>query len=92
MTALCVRFRFLQKIVFDDKKGDTMYTTAELFDLATNADAKEVFLSNVTMSIPDDALGCVNLDAEKNRLSHHPRWFPICPSRRRCHPRICKKR
>ena len=33
------------------------------------ADAKEVFLSNVTMSIPDDAPGCVNLDAEKDRLS-----------------------
>ena len=30
-----------------------MYTAAELFNLATMADAKEVFLSNVTMSIPD---------------------------------------
>ena len=26
-----------------------MYTAAELFNLATMADAKEVFLSNVTM-------------------------------------------
>ena len=31
-----------------------MYTAAELFNLATKADAKEVFLSNVTLSIPDD--------------------------------------
>lgn len=46
-----------------------MYTTAELFKLATNADVKEVFLSNVTMSIPDDLPGCADLDAEKNRLS-----------------------
>ena len=46
-----------------------MYTAAELFNLATMADAKEVFLSNVTMSIPDDAPGCVDLDAEKDRLS-----------------------
>ena len=34
-----------------------MYTAAELFNLATKADAKEVFLSNVTMSIPDDLPG-----------------------------------
>ena len=46
-----------------------MYTAAELFNLATKADAKEVFLSNVTMSIPDDLPGCANLDAEKDRLS-----------------------
>lgn len=46
-----------------------MYTAAELFNLATMADAKEVFLSNVTMSIPDDLPGCANLDAEKDRLS-----------------------
>ena len=46
-----------------------MYTAAELFNLATKADAKEVFLSNVTLSIPDDLPGCANLDAEKDRLS-----------------------
>lgn len=46
-----------------------MYTNAELFLLAANAEQKEPFLSNVTLSIPDDAAGCVDLDAEKARLS-----------------------
>lgn len=47
-----------------------MYTTAELFTMATNPmTSREVFLNGVTLSIPDDADGCVNLDAEKARLS-----------------------
>lgn len=46
-----------------------MYT-AELFAMASDQKAvKEVFLNNVTLSIPDDADGCVDLDAEKARLS-----------------------
>lgn len=46
-----------------------MYT-AELFTMATNpATTREAFLNNVTLSIPDDADGCVDLDAEKARLS-----------------------
>lgn len=47
-----------------------MYTTAELFIMATDpAASREVFLNSVTLSIPDDADGCVDLDAEKERLS-----------------------
>ena len=47
-----------------------MYTTAELFVMATNpAISREIFLNNVTLSAPDDAAGCVDLDAEKARLS-----------------------
>lgn len=47
-----------------------MYTTAELFTMATNpAISREVFLNNITLSVPDDAAGCVDLDAEKARLS-----------------------
>lgn len=47
-----------------------MYATAELFSLAADKNTiREVFLSNVTLSIPDDASGCVDLDAEKERLS-----------------------
>lgn len=46
-----------------------MYT-AELFAMASDPKAvKEVFLNNVTLSIPDDADGCVDLDAEKRRLA-----------------------
>ena len=46
-----------------------MYT-AELFNMATDpATTREAFLNNVTLSIPDDADGCVDLDAEKERLS-----------------------
>lgn len=46
-----------------------MYT-AELFNMATDPTAsREVFLNSVTLSIPDDADGCVDLDAEKARLS-----------------------
>lgn len=47
-----------------------MYTTAELFNAAADpATSREVFLNNVTLSIQDDADGCVDLDAEKARLS-----------------------
>lgn len=47
-----------------------MYTTAELFTMATDSEAsRAAFLNNVTLSIPDDAAGCVDLDAEKARLS-----------------------
>ena len=43
---------------------------AELFIMAAAPEAvKEVFLSGVTLSIQDDAAGCVDLDAEKERLS-----------------------
>lgn len=47
-----------------------MYTTAELFAIAADpATSREVFLNSVTLSIPEDAAGCVDLDAEKARLS-----------------------
>ena len=46
-----------------------MYT-AELFSMANDPKAvKEVFLNNVTLSVPEDAAGRVDLDAEKARLS-----------------------
>lgn len=48
-----------------------MYTAAELFPVAADpATTREAFLSNVTLSVPDDAAGCIDLDAEKARLSH----------------------
>lgn len=47
-----------------------MYTITELFTMATNpAASREVFLNSVTLSVPDDAEGCLDLDAEKARLS-----------------------
>lgn len=46
-----------------------MYSNAELFGMAAKQ-PKEVFLGNVTLSIPDDAEGHVDLDAETARLSH----------------------
>lgn len=47
-----------------------MYSTAELFNMAADPEAsRAAFLNNVTLSIPDDADGCVDLDAEKARLS-----------------------
>ena len=47
-----------------------MYTTAELFTLASRPDAvRDIFLASVTLSNPDDAPGCADLDAEKARLS-----------------------
>ena len=46
-----------------------MYT-AELFNMATDPEtSRAAFLNNVTLSIPDDADGCLDLDAEKKRLS-----------------------
>lgn len=46
-----------------------MYT-AKLFNMAADPETSRVaFLNNVTLSIPDDADGCVDLDAEKERLS-----------------------
>ena len=49
-----------------------MYTNAELFITAArqSVEQKPLFLSNVTLSVPDDADGCLDLDAEKERLSH----------------------
>ena len=47
-----------------------MYTTAELFAIATDPEtSRAAFLNNVTLSIPDDADGCIDLDAEKTKLS-----------------------
>lgn len=47
-----------------------MYTTVELFNMAINpATSREVFLNSITLSVPDDADGCVDLDAEKAKLS-----------------------
>ena len=46
------------------------YTTAEFFVMASEPEASRVaFLNNVTMTVPDDASGCIDLDAEKERLS-----------------------
>jgi transcriptional regulator with XRE-family HTH domain len=46
------------------------YTTAELFVMASEPEASRVaFLNNVTVTVPDDASGCIDLDAEKERLS-----------------------
>lgn len=47
-----------------------MYTNAELFAMANDPKTtEEIFLSNTTIRVPDDAAGCVDLDAEKERLS-----------------------
>ena len=47
-----------------------MYTTAELFAIAAGPEtSRAAFLNSVTLSIPDDANGCVDLDAETARLS-----------------------
>ena len=47
-----------------------MYNAAELFVMASDPKAvKEIFLNSVTLSVEDDAPGCVDLDAEKERLS-----------------------
>lgn len=47
-----------------------MYTT-ELFIMAADpATTREAFLNNVTLSVQDDAAGCIDLDAEKARLAH----------------------
>lgn len=45
-------------------------TNAELFIMAADpATSRDAFLNNVTLSVPDDPAGCVDLDAEKARLS-----------------------
>ena len=45
------------------------YTTAELFTMAADpATSRDAFIGNVTLSAPD-APGCIDLDAEKARLS-----------------------
>ena len=47
-----------------------MYTTAELFTMAADSEiSRMLFLNNVTTTVPDDASECVDLDAEKERLS-----------------------
>lgn len=46
-----------------------MYTKAELFSMAAEP-PKEIFVNNITLSVPDDASDCVDLDAEKKRLSN----------------------
>lgn len=46
-----------------------MYTKAKLFTMAAEQ-PKEIFSNNITLSVPDDASGCVDLDAEKERLSN----------------------
>ena len=44
------------------------YTTAELFVMASEPEASRVaFLNNVAMTIPEDASGCIDMDAEKCR-------------------------
>jgi DNA-binding transcriptional regulator YiaG len=46
-----------------------MYTKAELFLMAAEQ-PKEIFVNNITLSVPDDTSDCVDLDAEKKRLSN----------------------
>lgn len=46
-----------------------MYTKAELFSMAAEP-PKEIFVNNITLTVPDDASDCVDLDAEKKRLSN----------------------
>ena len=47
-----------------------MYSNAELFIMASDPRAvKEIFLNNVTLSAEDGADGCIDIDAEKERLS-----------------------
>lgn len=47
-----------------------MYTPAELFNMAADPEAsRTAFLNSITLSVPDDASGCIDLDAEKERLS-----------------------
>ena len=45
-----------------------MYTKAELFTMAAEQ-PKEIFSNNITLSAPDDASDCIDLNAEKARLS-----------------------
>ena len=45
-----------------------MYTKSELFSMAAEQ-PKEIFVNNITLSVPDNTSDCVDLDAEKDRLS-----------------------
>ena len=47
-----------------------MYTSAELFNMAADPETSmAAFLNSITLSVPDDASDCIDLDAEKERLS-----------------------
>lgn len=47
-----------------------MHSNAELFIMASDPRAvKEIFLNNVMLSAEDGADGCIDMDAEKTRLS-----------------------
>lgn len=47
-----------------------MYTSAELFNMAADPEASmAAFLNSITLSVSDDASDCIDLDAEKERLS-----------------------
>lgn len=47
------------------------YTTAELFIMASEPESSRVaFLNNVTITVLDDVSSCIDLDAEKERLSN----------------------
>lgn len=47
------------------------YTTAELFIMASEPEASRVaFLNNVTITVLNDVSSCIDLDAEKERLSN----------------------
>lgn len=45
-----------------------MYSKAELFALA-QVQTKPIFVTSVTTSTPEDAPGCIDLDAEADRLN-----------------------
>lgn len=47
-----------------------MYTSAELFNMAADPETSmAAFLNSITLRVPDDASDCIDLDAEKERLS-----------------------
>lgn len=50
-----------------------MYTKAELFTMAAEQQ-KEIFSNNITLSAPDDASDCIDLDAEKARRPASGSW------------------
>lgn len=50
------------------ERKSIMYTKAELFSMAAEQ-PKEIFVNNITLSVPDDADSCLDLDAEKEKLS-----------------------
>ena len=68
-----------------------MYTKAELFTMAADPEISRVlFLNNVTMTVPDDASDCVDLDAEKKRLSNIWVWR-TCPCGSWSHAPECRR-